>query len=79
MIHDADEHARPPLTPELAQRMVQFANSHDDGSPKPRAKYDRASNAVVVASMEYYPSTRQHHLVHGTVREWHDLKALLGY
>lgn len=33
-----------------AGRIVKFVNSHDDGTPAPRAHYDAAADAVVIKS-----------------------------
>jgi hypothetical protein len=68
-----------PMSHDLAQSLISFANAHDDGSPQPRAYYDSSDDTVVVTSTEYVLSTRKHRLVQQRVRCAAELRALLGY
>ncbi|WKB52993.1 hypothetical protein [Eleftheria terrae] len=61
-----------------ADRLIRFANSHDDGTPQPRAEFDAAAGAVVVRSTEAHPDGRVA-VVLDSVRSLQELRDVLGY
>jgi hypothetical protein len=68
-----------PLPPGVVKRLVEFANSHDDGTEQPRAVYDPDLCSVVVSSTEICLATKRPRVVREAVRTLQELRALLGY
>lgn len=66
------------LTAERAAKLVAFANEHDDGTPTPRAHFDRAAGVVVIRSTAVLASG-EHVIESDTVRSLSQLRAVLGY
>jgi len=67
------------MAPDLAIALVRFANSHDDGTPQPRAEFDPVRGLVVVRSTEIHLESRQTKVVSEEVQSLAQLRDLLGY
>ncbi len=63
----------------LARVLVNFANSHDDGTDQPRAEYCPTANAVLVRSTEVNLDTGVSQVATDKVTTLGELRNLLGY
>lgn len=66
------------ITQERADKLIAYANEHDDGTPMPRAYFDPRLGAVVVKSTVLWPGGEKA-IEHDTVRNVRELRAVLGY
>lgn len=63
----------------LVNALLSFASLHDDGTPEPRVRYDVATDAVVLTSIEFDLTTREQRFVEDSVRTMGELRDVLGY
>lgn len=61
-----------------AKRLVAFVNSHDDGTPEPRAHYDAIDGRVRITSTCFLKDGRQS-FEFDYVRTLGEARAVLGY